>query len=229
MADESTRTLLETTRRRGGIMSIQDNEETRLARFVDVVLRPIKAAITRMTEKIDLLTGDRNSQEGRAVRMAELDTLLPNAVQKLVANSRIIDTLDSNTNESVGTLTTVLTASLPTKGVFYFRALVIFSTAATTTGIKLAATTPAGASINAQVSIPQAADGVSSFFHGSITSSGDSVTSTDAVAGTQLAIIEGHVATSTTLGNLAIQFATEFGGSAVTVYAKSALIVDVLV
>ncbi len=87
---------------------------------------------------------------------------------------------------------------------------VLWTTATITTGIALSVTTPTFVIYGGNVKIPVAADGVSAFFVGTLTSSGEAVTGTGAetAATVYLAEIKGVIIPSAD-GNLQVQFAAE--------------------
>lgn len=112
-----------------------------------------------------------------------------------------------------------------TSGVTYrFRALIVFRTAALTTGIKLGVTTPAFTVFTGNCSIPFAADGAGGIWHGFLTTSGDSVTSTGvpAINTDLLAVMDGLIVPSAN-GTVQVQHATEVAASAATIRRGSTL------
>jgi len=106
---------------------------------------------------------------------------------------------------------------------------VLFTSAATTTGLKVALTYPAVTFGSFVVDGPIAADGANGFLQGTITSSGDGVTFTgvQAIGTAYLARIEGIIKPSAS-GTLQVQAATEVAASNIIVKAGSSLIVSVL-
>lgn len=120
------------------------------------------------------------------------------------------------TPADIGDLTQALAASTR----FYFRAVVLFSAAAATTGLGLGVNGPAGATVAARVLIPTTA---TSAAHGTVTALGGEVLATASLGATVLAaVIEGTMLT-TGAGNLAIRFRSEVAASAVTAKAGSYL------
>lgn len=106
-----------------------------------------------------------------------------------------------------------------TAGSYYsFEFVVLFQSAATTTGLRLGLTLPAATGYSASVDIPIAADGTAGTLHGWLTSSGDSVlgSGVQAAATTYAATIRGFVLPSAT-GTLQVQAATEVASSAITI------------
>lgn len=124
----------------------------------------------------------------------------------------------STTPADVADLTQPLAASTR----YFFRAIILFSTAATTTGIGLGVTGPTGSSVAARVMIPTAATTMTG---GAITALDGIVLGTgSAGANTPLAaVVEGTILTGVNGGNLAIRARTEVAGSAATVRAGSHL------
>ena len=124
------------------------------------------------------------------------------------------------TNNTV-TPATLMSLSIPKAGLYEITAVVRFRTAATTTGIGLGIDAATG-EINAQIEIPQAVAGVSSFFEGSLMSSGGIVLSASVlVVNTDYsAIIRGsYVAVGAE--TLHLMFRSEIASSLVTVQANS--------
>jgi hypothetical protein len=106
-----------------------------------------------------------------------------------------------------------------TAGVYYeFRFLVVFRSAATTTGIRLGMTAPAFNVFSAKVKIPIAADGAGGELQGWLTTSGDTVfgTGVQAINTDYLAEIIGVILPSAN-GTLQVTHATEVAASGVTV------------
>lgn len=106
-----------------------------------------------------------------------------------------------------------------TSGTYYrFTGLIVFRTAATTTGLRLGLTCPAFTVMTARVEIPSAADAASGDWQGWVTSSGDSVVGPGVQAANTdyLAKIEGIILPSAN-GTVQLQHATEIAASAATV------------
>lgn len=124
---------------------------------------------------------------------------------------------------------TGLSVSLAANTNYRVEALILFTSAATTTGIKPTLTYPAVTVASFNVDAPAAADGTAGMFQGWITASGDAVTATgvQATATTYLARIVGVIRPSAA-GTLQVQVGTEVASSAITVKAHSQLIVSVL-
>ncbi len=110
-----------------------------------------------------------------------------------------------------------------TSGITYkFKFNVIYTSAATTTGIRLGLTIPAVTSASAAVNIPSGADGTAAFFQGIINSSGDSVMSTASpVANTvHFATVEGLIVPSAS-GTVQLRAASEINASNIIIRAGS--------
>lgn len=118
-----------------------------------------------------------------------------------------------------------LTAAVAANTAYSFRAIVAFSTAATTTGIKLAVNGPlTPALISYTVTIPSSATAVTINAVAAYDAGGASAAV--AVANTNYtAVIEGVIVTGTAAGTLAVRFASEVAASAVTVRRGSILAV----
>jgi hypothetical protein len=116
------------------------------------------------------------------------------------------------------TNTTGLSFAVTSGTTYRFAALILFRSAALTTGIRLGATTPAFSVYSARISIPFAVDGSGGIFHGVLTTSGDSVVSSavPAINTDLLASIEGVLIPSAS-GTFQLQHASEVAGSAVTI------------
>lgn len=97
---------------------------------------------------------------------------------------------------------------------YKFKFQVFYTSAATTTGVRLGLTAPASTLFSSQASIPVAADGTASFFQGTINSSGDSVMSTGTPAATTIhtAFIEGQIIPSAA-GVVQLRVASEVNAS----------------
>jgi hypothetical protein len=106
-----------------------------------------------------------------------------------------------------------------TAGTYYaFEFLIVYSSAATTTGLKASLTVPASTVFAASASIPTAADGASAMWHGWITTSGDAVTGSgvQAINTNYVAVLKGVILPSGN-GTLQVQHATEIAASGITV------------
>lgn len=107
---------------------------------------------------------------------------------------------------------------------YEFRFLVLFQSAATTTGLKLGMTCPASPTAFAySVRTPIAADGAGGEWQGWGTTSGDAVTGTGVQAANTVYVAEvfGVLRTGATSGTLQLQAATEVGNSGITIKAYS--------
>lgn len=115
-------------------------------------------------------------------------------------------------------------------GTYYaYRFLVLFQTAAITTGIRLSVTHPAATLTAYTALIPAAADAVNALYSGWGTASDDAVVGTGVQAAntTYLATLEGVLLPSAG-GTLQLRFASEVAASAVTVKRGSAGILTTL-
>lgn len=114
--------------------------------------------------------------------------------------------------------TTGLSFSLTANTYYAFEFMVVFSSAATTTGLRVGFTCPAFTLMSCSVSIPTAADGASAMWHGWITTSGDSVVGSgvQAINTNYVAVLKGVILPSSN-GTLQVQHATEIAGSGVTI------------
>lgn len=114
--------------------------------------------------------------------------------------------------------TTGLSFAVTAGNYYSFEFVVLFQSAATTTGIRLGLTCPAFTVYSARVEVPVAADGVSADMQGWLTTSGDSVlgTGVQAITTTYAAIIRGLILPSAN-GTIQVQHATEVAASGVTI------------
>lgn len=107
---------------------------------------------------------------------------------------------------------------------YEFRFLVLFQSAATTTGLKLGVTCPASPTAFAYgIRTPIAADGAGGEWQGWGTASGDAVTGTGVQAANTVYVAEvfGVLRTGATSGTLQLQAATEVSNSGITIKAYS--------
>jgi hypothetical protein len=125
------------------------------------------------------------------------------------------------------TLTTAagLNLAMAANTAYTFSYYVLYQSAATTNGIGLAVSGPAGvASVTYTVDIPlTTADGASALFSGWGTAYDDFVlaTSTPAIGTTYVAHIYGVVHNGATAGNLVLRYRAEVSGTSVTLKADS--------
>lgn len=108
-------------------------------------------------------------------------------------------------------------------GVTYkYKFNIMYTSAATTTGLKLGLTYPAVTSASGLANIASGADGTGAYFQGVINSSGDSVmsTSSPAAAATLLAQVEGIIVPSAA-GTVQLRAATEVAASNIVILAGS--------
>ena len=180
--------------------------------------------------RMPALTGDVTSTVGTVgttvekIRGVNVDATAPTTGQIMEYNGTSwiptddpIRNVRKTADQAIATATLTNVSSMSfnvTAGVTYkFKFNVLFTSTATGTGLKLSATVPAGV-LSAQASIPTAGDGIDAVWMGSITTSGDTVTSTNtaATATTYFAEVEG-VFVCTTTGVLQLQAASETGTS----------------
>lgn len=97
---------------------------------------------------------------------------------------------------------------------YWFRFIVLFTSATATTGLKLGATTPTTTIYSARVQVPSAADGTDSEVVGWLSSSGDSVigTGVETTGVVYAARVEGIIIPSAD-GTLQVQHAAEVGSA----------------
>ena len=115
-------------------------------------------------------------------------------------------------------------------GVMYkYKFIVNYTSAATTTGLRVSLTYPTASMASAVAKIPNGNDGTAAYFHGTINTSGDTVnatgTSSTAAAG-HLAFVEG-VIIPTADGVIQLRAASEIAGSNITI--KSGSFVEITV
>ena len=119
---------------------------------------------------------------------------------------------------------TGLDLSVAANTAYTFSYYILYQTAATTTGIGLAITGPAGTTtVSYDVQIPAAADATNALYSGWGTAYDDTVLSTTSpvAATTYVARIFGVIHTGATAGSLTPRFRTEVNNSNVTVKADS--------
>jgi hypothetical protein len=150
----------------------------------------------------------------------------PQGIQGPPGPSESIVKVTADQASSVTTLAnaTGLSFAVAAGTTYRFNGYIVFRTAATTTGLKLAATVPAFTVFAAAVNIPLAADGSGGMWHGWLTSSGDSVTATGVQAANTdyVAVIQGVLIPSAS-GTFQLQFASEVALSAATIRPGSHL------
>lgn len=105
---------------------------------------------------------------------------------------------------------------------YYFRFVVLYQSAATTTGISVTLSHPGATIFSAAANLPNAGDGNTAMFHGWITASTDKVTAAgvQALTTTYAAVVEGVILPSST-GSLQLQVGTSVNLSAITVKQAS--------
>jgi hypothetical protein len=107
---------------------------------------------------------------------------------------------------------------------YHFRFLIVFSSAATTTGIRLSVSAPASPAVfSATAGIPVAGDGAGGQLQGWITASNDAVigTGVQAINTNYIAIVEGTILTGASGGTLQLRYGSEVAGSGVTIKRAS--------
>lgn len=195
---------------------------------------------TLTAARLPAFSGDATSTVGsNSLRVEKIqgipvDSATPTVGQVMVydgskwtakTNSDSANTSKKNSDQSFSSTTVSNVTSLSfeaTSGVTYkFKFNVLFSSAATKTGVKLGLTAPAG-TLAATAYIPSSGDGVNSITLGHITSSGDLVTGTgvQAASTSYYGYVEGlFVATST--GTVQLTMGSEVNSSAITAKAGS--------
>jgi hypothetical protein len=130
---------------------------------------------------------------------------------------------DETSNLASMTTATGLNLAVSANTAYTFSYYVLFQTAAVNTGIGLAVTTPAGATVQYTAVIPVAADGTAAARLGWGTFSGDTIlgTGVEAANTTYVAHIYGVVHTGATAGNLSVQYRSELAGTNVTLKTDS--------
>lgn len=111
---------------------------------------------------------------------------------------------------------TELVVPAAANAVMGFRFAVMFRTAATTTGIRLAIAGPAGATVAYRAQIPSSAT-ADTVQHVNTLSGGTATTAVAAANTDYVAVLEGVLTVGATAGNLQLQVASEVAASAVTV------------
>lgn len=136
---------------------------------------------------------------------------------------KLTSDLSAVTSTSLGNATG-LSFTVEANMYYEFKFMVLFSSAATTTGIKLSVSVPGSpAVLSASARIPVAADGTAGELNGWITASDDAVTGTgvQAASTNYVAIVEGVLLTGGTGGTLQLRYASEVSGSGITIKAAS--------
>lgn len=140
-------------------------------------------------------------------------------MSQFVEWGRLLDarkTADQSSTSTALVNVTDMVFPVETGKAYTFDFFVGFQTAATTTGLGLAVTAPAGL-IAYEASIPLAADGTGGVFHGHGTSSGDLILSTGVQAANTVYVARLYgLCRPTANGNVQLQFRSEVNGSAVT-------------
>lgn len=133
--------------------------------------------------------------------------------------------LASDVTNNTTTLANVtgLALSLAANSTYQVEGQVLFQTAATTTGIRLTQTVPAGASVAAQWNTPTSLT-ASTIANQRTTDAGAASTAIDAANANALATASLLVITGATAGSLQIRFATEVAASNAVIKAGSNLV-----
>lgn len=193
---------------------------------------------TLATARLPAMTGDVTSTAGsnamtvEKIRGVNVDATAPTTGQLLVYNgaswiptndpvSTVRKTADQATTNTTPVATTGMSFAV-TNGVTYkFSFTIIFRSSNTLYGPEFGLTAPTG-TLSAVAIIPIAADGTGAAFHGSITSSGDSVTGTSVQATNTdyLARIEG-IFVATANGTLQLTHGSENAAGTITVRTGS--------
>jgi hypothetical protein len=130
---------------------------------------------------------------------------------------------------------TTLVEAMVANATYEVEAFVTFQSAATTTGLNLGFTSPAGSSNQLEFTVPIASTAVASALRKIFPNAAESVsgsvlgTGVTAVNSNHTAHVHGFVHTGATAGNFQLTFATEVAGSAVTLQIGSSLIMKRLV
>jgi hypothetical protein len=159
-------------------------------------------------------------------------TLVYNGTQYVPTNgvpsySRV--TADQSFTSTTVANATSLSFSAVAGKVYKYNFNILYTSAATGTGIKLGLTYPAATTASGKASIPIGADGTATIFYGLITSSGDIVigTGTPAASTTTYATVQGIIIPSTT-GTVQLTAGTEVNASAIVIKAGSFVEVSVV-
>lgn len=160
------------------------------------------------------------------IYVAALDTTMETA---LLTDKRCFvrqATKKLTSNETGATTATLANTSLSfavSSGVYYsFTFHLIHQASVSTSGLKVGLTTPTTTRFAALVNAPNAADGVSSSFFGTINSSGDSVVSTNVPVQSvdYVCVVQGTILPSAD-GTLMVQYANEAAAGTVTMMQGS--------
>jgi len=125
---------------------------------------------------------------------------------------------------------TALVAPMVANGVYMCEAFVTFRSAATTTGINLGFTSPAGCEPMLEVVVPVATTANATALRKIFPNAADTVsgsvlgTGVTAVNANQTARISGIIINGATAGNFQLTFASEIAGSAITLQIDSTLV-----
>jgi hypothetical protein len=122
------------------------------------------------------------------------------------------------------TNTTGLSFAVTANTTYLFAAYIVFRSAALTTGLRLGATVPTFNTYAGTVRIPIAADAAAAAWHGSLTTSGDSVVGSgvEAINTDYVAVVHGILVPSAN-GTFQLQHASEVAASNVTIRRGSVL------
>jgi hypothetical protein len=127
---------------------------------------------------------------------------------------------------------TGLASALVANGVYRVTAFITFQSAATTTGLNLGYTAPAGSVVQLDVSVPIANTAANTHLRKQFPNAAESVsgsvlgTGVTAINNNHTAKVEGLIFVGTNPGNFQLQFASEVALSAVTLQVGSSLVIQ---
>lgn len=130
---------------------------------------------------------------------------------------------------------TQLVEAMVANATYEVEAFVIFQSAATTTGLNLGFTSPAGSTNLLEITVPVTTTAAATQLRKIFPNAGESVsgsvlgTGVTATASNHTAHVMGFIHTGATAGNFQLQFASEVAGSAVTLQIGSTLVMKRLV
>lgn len=180
------------------------------------------------------VTGTSSSMSVDRIRGVAVNATAPTAGQALVYNgSEWVPTTgfpsfavkpSSQVFTAIGVANVTGLSFAVTAGVKYkYKFQILYTSAATTTGLRLGLTYPAATVAVALANISSGADGTGAYFQGTINTSGDSVLSTatsSTSANGHIAFVEGIIVPSAN-GTVQLTAATEVAASAITILANS--------
>ncbi len=127
---------------------------------------------------------------------------------------------------------TSLVSALAANATYRVTAFVTFQSAATTTGLNLGFTSPAGSTNQLQATVPLTSTAAATQLRKTFPNAAESVsgsvigTGVTAINSNHTASILGVITTGATAGNFQVTFASEIAGSAITLQIGSSLIVE---